>query len=106
MKNVDKTKLEYSYQHSKDRYKERYDSDLTLEFYIKLNKNVKYYLNDKKIDDEFIKLETISKEKNNTGDQYVIKIITKTNNTIFVVYEIKRDCITTFLPPNNIKIKK
>jgi hypothetical protein len=41
MKNIDKTKIEYSYQHSKDRYKERYDSDLTLEFYIKLNKNVK-----------------------------------------------------------------
>lgn len=99
----------YSFDHSVQRFKERYDRELTLKNYQNWCKNAKDVINGKTIDDMII----ISKQKvNDMNTSYVIHykllidIHDKSHTDIYFVYETERDTITTFLPPDSIKPEK
>jgi len=91
----------YSFDHSVQRFKERYDKELTLKDYQFWCKCAKELINGKVFDDMII----LSAQKaSSTNMSYVIYY--KLSYDLYFVYETERDTITTFLPPNSIKSKK
>ncbi len=100
---------EYSFDHSVQRFKERYNRELVLKNYQNWCKNAKDAISGKTIDDMTI----LSKQKvNNTNTSYVIhyKLLIDAHDKLptdmYFVYETERDTITTFLPPDSIKPEK
>ena len=99
----------YSFDHSVQRFKERYDRELILKNYQSWCKNAKDAIGGKTIDNMTI----LSKQKvNDMNTSYVIHyrslvdIYDKLPTDIYFVYETERDTITTFLPPDSIKPEK
>lgn len=94
----------YSFEHSVQRFEERYGKVLTLEVYNKWNNLVKKWFLDK-LDANFTLISEDKASKTNTS--YIVKY----NSDIGVIYftfETERNCITTFLPPKSVedRIKK
>jgi hypothetical protein len=88
----------YSFNHSVQRFKERYDKDLTLKQYNLWNDSIKNVCNDNK-SNENIKI--ISKTKvNNNNTSYTVQLI---KENIYMVFETERNTITTFLPRSSFE---
>ena len=84
---------EYSFQHSKERFFERYSQNLTEKDYINLTNSCRNSVKNK----NFLK-----KEKN--CDQYIIELQFN-NSPVLAVFDSVRDTITTFIPYNKNKMK-
>ena len=103
-KKTDKTG-DYSFKHSAERLKERYNLEITQKEFDILNEQVRAFLlvNPKKgNEDAFGLLFDISKQKDAT--QYIIKIKDLNGIEVWCTFEDTRNTITTFLTP--IKRKK
>ncbi len=99
----------YSFDHSVQRFKERYDRELVLKNYQNWCKHAKDIIGGKIIDNMAI----LSKQKVNDANisytihyKSLIDMHDKLLTDIYFVYETERDTITTFLPPNSIKPEK
>ncbi len=77
----------YSFNHVKDRLKERYNIEIDRDFYNKMNKNIKPYISDSRFD----------YDTDNNGEQEIHPMFIK-NTTIKVVYSLSKERITTVLP--------
>ena len=87
----------YSIEHCIQRYKERYNKDLTLDEYNKLNKLAQnwFLVKDKNFN-------LISKDKiTNDNYSYILEHFFNNESTYFV-FETERNCITTFLPAKSV----
>jgi hypothetical protein len=93
----------YSIEHCIQRYKERYGKNLTIEEYTKLNKRTQNWF--KYPTDEF---KEVSKDKISEDNYSYILAYTFNDELTYLVYETKRNCITTFLPVKSVmeRIKK
>jgi len=90
----------YSITHCIERYKERYNKDMSLDDYNKLNNLVIKWL---QIPNNNIQI--ISKDKI-IKNNYSYILETKFNEEIiYFVFETERNCITTFLPVKSVNSK-
>lgn len=94
---------QYSFEHCIQRYKERYDKDLTIVYYNELNSNAQKIINENNNENKSYKI--ISKEKiTNSNISYIIEYNDNDNYTYFV-FETERNYITTFLHPQSVHNK-
>lgn len=77
---------EYSYNHFKQRLKERYDTDITREDYDYLNSNVKRHRNPK-----------LAISIDNNGDQEIYEYALTNTLRVLVVWSVSKDRVTTVL---------
>lgn len=89
---------DYSANHSIQRFKERYNKDLSVNAYNELNIKIRNFVHNKKQYDEIKLIKKTIIDKSN--DSYVIEIIYN-NDTIYANFETERNCITTFLPKSS-----
>lgn len=87
--------IEYSFNHTKDRFKERYDIDISKNDYDHLCDITR---------NNFQYIDFVSVEKQKHDTQYVIDLPSKfKGKNIRIVWSIARDCVTTVLPEENRK---
>lgn len=91
---------DYSFEHCKQRFFERYQRELENEKYIKWNKMIQNKLINLECNLDNISI--ISIDKNTITTSYIIKIIDE-NNVIYCSFEKERNCITTFLPIKSVE---
>ena len=89
----------YSFEHSVQRFEERYEKVLTLELYNKWNTLVKKWFLDKK-DADFTLISEDNASK--TNKSYIVKYNTEIG-VVYFTFETERNCITTFLPPKSVE---
>jgi hypothetical protein len=87
----------YSIEHCIQRYKERYNKDLTVDEYNKLNKQVQNWFQTPNINFKLIAKDPIT--KNNYS--YILEH-SLNGELLYLVFETERNCITTFLPPKSV----
>jgi len=82
------------------RFKERYNKDLSIDAYNELNTKIRNFIHNKKQYDgiKLIKKTIIDK----SNDSYVMEIMYN-GETIYANFETERNCITTFLPKVSFK---
>jgi predicted component of type VI protein secretion system len=78
----------YSYNHVKQRLKERHNLEIDKDFYDRMNKNIKPYISNY----------AFSFEVDNNGEQEIHPMFIK-NKIVKVVYSLSKERITTVLPP-------
>lgn len=88
----------YSFNHSLERYSQRYNETLTLKQYNLWNDSVKNVVNNNKTNEN---IKIISKTKvNNNNVSFTIQLI---KEDVYLVFETERNVITTFLPRESFK---
>lgn len=87
----------YSVEHCIQRYKERYNKDLTLIEYNKLNKEAQKWFLAPNINFKLIAKDKIS----NDNYSHILEHLLNGELTYFV-FETERNCITTFLPAKSV----
>lgn len=94
--------IEYSLDHCKERFLERYNRELNIENYKKWNNLIR----NKLAKNEENTVEIINTDKSNMT-VHIIKIVDE-NEKIYCSFEEQRNCITTFLPIESVenRIKK
>lgn len=97
--------LAYSFDHSAERYTERYGKLLTREKFDNYNKEIRSFVAGDFKDRGKYSLELVSKHPGSKVTTYTIKI-TDEDNSLFVSFEVQRSSITTILPPESIKYGK
>jgi hypothetical protein len=87
--------VEYSFNHTKDRFKERYDIDISRNDYDHLCDIIRNSINNV----DFVCMSDITVEEHKNDTQYIINTPFKfKGENVRIVWSVIRDCITTALP--------